>query len=516
MTTPDQIWRILRLKKIQVSKGHLKEQLLSHPDYPSLMSISDILDEMRVPNAVVRIEKDKIREVPVPFMVHTAANGGQFLVVDNVDRLMARNPNFVNTWNGVVLAVENDGTVADDTARGRVEKKRQLLYLLAVVMLMTVLGFIFFNFSPANIVSSACVILGGIVSVFIVRREFGYSDMMVEQLCEIGKSTDCGSVLKSKGTRLFSWLSISDLTIIYYSSMVVLLALLSSDQLAVSSTISFLSAAAIPFTFFSIYYQWKIAKKWCVLCLAIVATLWINFGVVVPRFAEADVFRLEPSVIIAVMLTFLCSAGIWLLAIRPAVIGYMETTNEYFRLVRFKRNPDVFRSILEFRRKIDMAPLTHDLQLGTAAAPLKVLMVCNPLCIPCAAAHELLYDLMARYEFSLTVRFAVNYSNKEDIRTRVVEHIFKAVAGNNKYSDPGYVSRLIHDWYEQMNYTEFVRQYPVENDMPVDTEIEEQRGWLARIPIKATPTIFVCGYELPEQYSVADLAMMVKRGLHLE
>src|SRR5579885_2504046 len=42
------VYRWLRLMKIPVSKMFLKQQLLSRPDYPSLVSITNTLDELNI------------------------------------------------------------------------------------------------------------------------------------------------------------------------------------------------------------------------------------------------------------------------------------------------------------------------------------------------------------------------------------------------------------------------------------------------------------------------------------
>jgi hypothetical protein len=37
-----------------------------------------------------------------------------------------------------------------------------------------------------------------------------------------------------------------------------------------------LSLVVLPFTLWSVWYQWKVAKTWCPLCLGVVAVLWVE------------------------------------------------------------------------------------------------------------------------------------------------------------------------------------------------------------------------------------------------
>ena len=46
--------------KIPISSQYIKEKLLSHPDYPSLLSITDTLDEMGIDNAALVVDNRKL------------------------------------------------------------------------------------------------------------------------------------------------------------------------------------------------------------------------------------------------------------------------------------------------------------------------------------------------------------------------------------------------------------------------------------------------------------------------
>lgn len=59
-------------------------KLLHHPDYPSLLSLSDALNTWKVNNAAARIPKENIAQLPLPFIAHTYA-GGNFALVTAAD-----------------------------------------------------------------------------------------------------------------------------------------------------------------------------------------------------------------------------------------------------------------------------------------------------------------------------------------------------------------------------------------------------------------------------------------------
>ncbi len=59
----------LSLLGIRVSPRYLTQQLQTHPDYPSLLSITDTLEEMGIEHAAIQIEKEQLPEIPTPFFV---------------------------------------------------------------------------------------------------------------------------------------------------------------------------------------------------------------------------------------------------------------------------------------------------------------------------------------------------------------------------------------------------------------------------------------------------------------
>ena len=60
------------------------DELLIHPDYPSLLSISDILTALNIENAAFRIDADELINVPCPFIAHTTLNDGDFILIHKI------------------------------------------------------------------------------------------------------------------------------------------------------------------------------------------------------------------------------------------------------------------------------------------------------------------------------------------------------------------------------------------------------------------------------------------------
>jgi uncharacterized membrane protein len=139
--------------------------------------------------------------------------------------------------------------------------------LQRIVAITAGCGFILFGFIRAFshqwVVGAflAIKLLGLAVCVSLLVEEFGKPIAFVQQLCNLNRRTNCDAVLQSSAAKLFGWLGWSEIGFLYFSGGIV--ALIASEMPAHATTLlGLLTLAAVPFTFFSLYYQWKIVKKW--------------------------------------------------------------------------------------------------------------------------------------------------------------------------------------------------------------------------------------------------------------
>jgi hypothetical protein len=119
------VYRWLKLLRIPTSKQYLQKKLLSHPDYPSLLSLTDTLDEMGVYNEAIVVDKEKFFQLPVPFITQTTNNQQDLLMVSNANDFLKVNPNFLEDWNGVVLLAEKVNDDCNKVNKGLLAGEKQ-------------------------------------------------------------------------------------------------------------------------------------------------------------------------------------------------------------------------------------------------------------------------------------------------------------------------------------------------------------------------------------------------------
>src|SRR5688572_8958875 len=71
----------------RISSSLVKRHMRSHPNYPTLLCITDTLDYFGIENMAVQIRKENLYVVSTPFLAHVKTNGGGFVLVANRDNV---------------------------------------------------------------------------------------------------------------------------------------------------------------------------------------------------------------------------------------------------------------------------------------------------------------------------------------------------------------------------------------------------------------------------------------------
>jgi uncharacterized membrane protein len=355
---------------------------------------------------------------------------------------------------------------------------------------------------------------GVFISWLIVLQELGIDNKIAFLVC--ANTSDCKSVIQSKAARLPFGTGWSDIGMIWFAFLLIVLALSSfaGNTIQTENILSLCATASLPFTFFSLYYQWKIIKKWCRFCLIIVVLLWIQFASLFHVLSRQSWQYITPKDILFTGIILSTTASVWI-QMRKLIQDNRMLEKESIEASRFKRNSTVFAALLAKQRSVDITPWQGDLQLGNPAAALQFLVVCSPYCIPCATTHQKLHTLLDRYgqQIGLTVRFAIATGENEDQKKQaiqyILQHIEEATAGRNDSARIIYTREVLHQWFTLMDYNKFSARYPLKANNNHDYRLHLYERWAMKSAITFTPTIFMNGFELPQAYTAEDLPELI-------
>lgn len=518
--------RLLTLLNVKHTPIFIKDTLLSHPDHTSLLAITDTLNTYNIENLAVKIEIEKLKDMPLPCIVQVENNRMPlFYVVKNItdkkvlyfnekDKLTtATKEDFLKIWTGICLLVET----TKDSKEPKIEEKlaeKRLSNVLTIAIGLLLIGWMVSSLFNANAVFNVASVgytllkIGGLaVGVLLLWFEIDQYNPTLQSFCQggAGSKINCNAVLGSKYAKLLNGnLSLSLLVFSYFFSSLLYI-LIHKFSLVSFSFLGVISFMALPIVISSIYYQAVVIKQWCKFCIIIQLVIIAEATLVL--FAEFYKTSFGFSELSLIGLLFLIPILGWKF-LKPLLENQKALNLHRRGLKKIKNNPDVLAGLLVKSKKIETATAGLGVSIQNESAKYNVIKVCNPYCGPCAKAHPVLEDLVNKGAINLQVLFTAKADGK-DVKAKPVGHFLAIDEQGNKKK----TQQALDDWYhaDKKDYEVFAKKYPMNDDLEKqNNKIKAMRKWCDAESITATPTIFINGYQLPKEYSIEDLTEVLQ------
>ena len=510
--------KYLKNQKIKVDFEELKFQFLSHPSYPSLHAITGVLDHFNIENiaAEVPVNVETLLELPNTFIAQVKAGNGVVLSVVRRDKLnyhvfiSSKDKNifseaeFLNKFTGIIVAIEKPEENPNISKNDKVLKK----IVLGSVALLSV---ILYLLSAPTIYPSIYLLLsfiGIFISILIVNQEQGIHTAIGDAFCS-GDSDkkDCNAVLSSKGASIIGDYKLSDLSLLYFSGLTLLVTALLVSKTSNFITPYIISLLALPIVIYTIYYQYFVLKQWCTLCLSIVAVL---VGQATIAFLVGVSFR-EMNVInvLIVTLSFTIVFVIWQY-LKPIIIRSITLKKEKIEFVKFKRNYSIFESLLNKSPIINTEiPNLQEIVFGNRNSKLEIVIITNPFCGHCKPVHILIEEILKKYKNSvkINVRFNINTSDEKSdvvkISSRILEiYHTKGEKDCLQAMNAIYGGMPPAEWMSEWGKCNNLKQYI--------SVLEKESNWCNENAINFTPEILINGQSFPKEYKREDLLFFIE------
>jgi uncharacterized membrane protein len=522
---------LLKLLDVKITDTTLENDLLYHPNYPSLLSISDVLSSYGVENISFECEKGQLSNLPIPFITRIKSdNGGRgfFTIVKSkssdsvcyydVDKDKWESSSvqlFLERWNSNVVTIFEVERVFEEknyTEKRKMEISKRLTSLSTffAIPLLTIIASIatLINFGMEALYPIIFLVLtlaGGIIGALILWYELDQYNPLLRHLCSYGRNTNCSAVLNSKASKIagVSW---STIGFIYFSGSLLWLLFNGITNITVLTILGWTSVFSSSYIIFSIFYQWRIAKQWCLLCLSVQLILALQLVAslqfkLITEISDLQIFT--PSII----LSFAAAYMIPIIVVMLLIPNYQASKeNKLIRaeLQRMKHDPEIFNSLLVKQEAITFSAHGLGIILGNPNAKNKIIKVCNPLCAPCSASHAPMEALLENNP-DVQIQIIFNsYDTPYDKASVPAKHLL-AIYKNNKEA---FTKAALDDWYlnEKKDYELFAQKFPVNGELEKQSDsLKAMRTWCDQMEVQYTPTFYFNGYKLPEMYKVHDL-----------
>jgi len=516
----------LRKEKIHFNQDELKLQLLSHPSYPSLHSVTGVLDHFGIENMALEVPKNRetVFQLPTNF-ISLISDKKEFVIVTQHEKIIELVfsdkkkksiplDDFLDQWSGIIVVIEK-GTIEIANKKTLNTSLLHTIYFLSAI----VLSGVFFFRKPSLFHSTHFIIslIGIGISFLIIKHELGFQSKALDKICTANKTTNCDAVLNSKGASISKHFKLSDLSFIYFSGLT-LFWLISINFSASANAIVLLTLIALPITIYSIYYQYNVVKKWCPLCLGIVSVLWLQCCTLF--FDQTLVSSIRPDIKSSFILffSFLIVTTLWLF-IKPLLQKQQELEKLTITHYKFKRNFDLFNAAYNMDKTIDTSIDVFgidksEIVLGNKKALLNILLITSPSCFFCKAAHNDLEKILKKQanDVSLTIRFNVP-ADKSNIANKVASRLLEIY---NSESENECMNAL-HEAYEKdVDFNEWLLKWKESKENSFENVLEATKEWCIDNNFNFTPAIFINGKEFPKAYDRSDLSYFIEDLIELE
>lgn len=505
-----------------------------HLAYPSLLAVMDTLSEYGIENAALQKGNYNYAAFEVPFVcaiqrpdwsqsyftVVTAVDDSGISYLDPVKNIMTLSSenDFEQMDKDIVLLL--DGTDAKDeidyNKNLRKVKREQLTkpvpFVFFLIALISSIGYSLITYPfPLSGIATAFLLLttvGFLTGLILVWHEIDAHNPFLREVCGGGAGKlNCSAVLNSKGASLFG-MSWSVIGFSYFATILLTQLLFGASSLLFLSYWFLLSLLALPYTIYSIYYQWKVVKQWCPLCLVVQAVLFLSGSLLLVYTYQYGLYPLTAAPLATLVFIGISFLGLTSWAI-PLLKSAKESGEYQKKWKRLRYNPDIFNTLLQKENAVLYPTDRLGLLVGSPDARYEIIKVCNPYCGPCARAHPEL-DELVHANPNIKVRIIFTASGEEsDRRTAPVQHLLAIQERDGKEA----VQQALDSWYlaDNKDYAVFASKYPMDGELEKQGDkIKEMRAWCDRMKIRATPTFFVNGYELPDSYRIGELKHIFK------
>lgn len=506
---------------IPVTRGSIYEELHKHPDFPSILSMSDVLNGWNVPNASYQLSVEELGQMPIPFIAHfdngfvVVNHFGEKEVVVSNEKWKNRQldiEEFKSLYKGAVLAAKKD-EISGETDYALKQKRENInkLRLPFVISTVLILFFIFLILNPSYTSAFNWSILfltifktaGLVTSILLLIQSIDNNNPLIKKLCGGNNKHNCKEILSSKAANVNGLLSWAEVGFFYFSGSWLIL-LFNSGSTSLIQMLAFLNLVSLPYTFYSIYYQWRVAKVWCLFCCTVQGLLWLEFIVFLPYLTN---IIQSPNLTewVNLLMGLVIPILIWIF-IKPYMLQAQQVQPLKQQLRKFKYNTEIFNNMLN--KEVQYRLLTEDnsIMVGNQDAEDIITVVSNPYCESCAKAHQDLEEWLGkRDDIQLQVIFAIDM-NERNSSTKVAKH-FMAL---NLEQDRGLLRRALDDWYGQKhNFERWLNKYPLKEDIINLEVLEKQSEWCKMAEITATPTVFINGRKFPLTYDIEDIRYFI-------
>lgn len=504
----------LKYQRIPISQEYLETLIQSHPDYPSLVSVGDTLEQLGISYNAWKTTGEELYDIDFPYLLIISTGDAETIMIKGKDDLIKYSSKIASSQM-VILQISRNDLKLDkrnsEIVRKERVKKTGKIFLLFAASALSLLP-VYLHFDIANFLLLITSLVGIVVGFVLVAKDVGIRYDLIESFCTSGKDNDCDRVLNSNESILLNGINLSDMVITYFIFQficVLFQSYLLDFRISVFGILFGASVLSIPIVLISLYYQYAKIKTWCVICLFVSSLLLIQnlifFLLTTASFSDLSLFSIALSLIL-----FVCVAIVNLLT-KDFFKVNTRIKNELVISKRVKNSINVFGNLLYQQQRIDYSIQSNEIVLGNRNATIRFIVASNMYCSPCKEQHKYLSRLVALHPSKIGVFVRILPSSVVDDDNATVTQYFIQCWREKAFmsqSESVKTDELLTSWYNTIDFARFKRLYPISGRIDLESKKLENyyNQWIRESKIVQTPTVFINGFKMPKYYNLEDLS----------
>ena len=495
--------------KVTFTRSFADKLFAEHPHRYNLYGLSDMLSVYKIENTGVQVEDKDLGELTFPFVAHV---GNDFVVVSHLSgqmmeyiwrgkRISVPVEEFKRLWSGIALVAEPGKSSVEPEYRKHWKaeflssvQKIGMIMILAILLLLGCLQHQLFSSVAGSLV--LLINLAGVgVTYLLLLKQGKIQSEYTDKICSLFKQGDCNSVLESEAAKLWGVFSWSEIGLGYFVSSLIMTVFYPQW----GPYLVLVNLLSLPYTVWSVWYQHKVAKQWCPLCLSVLLLLWLTaivnacVGWQWPTFEIQEVL----SVAILYLLPFLA-----LHFLTERWFRSEQLKSVTYELNNLKASENVFLSQLEQQPRYEVGAATSQILWGCPQAKLRITILTNPHCNPCAQMHKRIGTLLKEMGDKVCVQYIFSSFNKE------LENSARFLLAVYQQEKRDKAEMIYNEWFAGKKYLgeAYIMTFGYDlRTAEVSQELDNHNEWRYKNKLTATPTILINGYQLPDNYKIEDM-----------
>jgi hypothetical protein len=495
---------------IKYSQKYFSEALNSAPVSNTFDEIRHVLLRFQIRSAGITLSKEDTLAIADSFITTLPSLCDGFVLITGItnDKVLLRTErnelkelsvnDFFLDWNGNALLPE---VVEESCEPNHIRNKMaSIAWILkipitALLILSLIYSFYLNNAKNVSLLPSLTLILVYCVGIFVccllVMESINISNSFTRKICHSGRGVSCSDILGSKSSKLFDLIGWSEIGLVYFGGNLMFFINFPRDENLLFLT----SILALPYTIWSVMYQWFIAKKWCPLCLSIQFLLWMQFSIFVIQGTQFRLDELTVNTIVVYSIYILVTAvALWWIVPWVSASNERNTIRKAWAKMRY--DDKVFGFLLEESILCDLPESARFIILGPKNAKHTITVISHPYCRHCASFHlRLMSFLKFRDDFNAEIVF---------VGEPAMEVIIKKLISVYLIHGPLKSEGIYTEWFK--NHDDVFKKHFCDPSIKgIDFVYQQCHQWNSRNRMMGTPSIFINNRLLPDSYVLEDV-----------